>query len=151
MSTFFTGEVVREETFSFTPVGAELPFHILSGRLRELLLATAMDRVIDLTFPEQTLDEIIALHGLEAPRMKSLTYAEAREPVIVGMMPDGTNILIDGGHRRWFWAKRRKNKIRGWAVPYEIWMDFLFDPNGPMTIAHHASGEMLPQRNKHNA
>lgn len=141
-------EIIREETYTFTPDGVGEPVHIFSGKLREWLHSRAMDKIIDLTFPQQTLDEIIAAHGLEAPRMKSMTRKEAEEPVIVGLWPNGTHILIDGGHRRWYWAKRKRFVLRGWAVPLEIWAEFIFDPESPMVIKHHADGSSLPQRRK---
>jgi len=139
-------ELVREETFTFTPEGTEAPIHIRSGQLREWLLGHVMDKVIDLTFPVQTLEELVAMHGLEEPRMRSMTKREAKEPVIVGICPDGTNILIDGGHRRWFWARRGRNVLKGWAIPYEVWNAFRFDPTAPGVICHHADGSQLPQR-----
>lgn len=139
-------ERVQEETFSFNPNDGTPEIHIRSGRLREWLLANAMHKVIDLTFPVQTLDEIVEKHGLEAPRLRSMTKREAREPVIVGICNDGTNILIDGGHRRWFWAKRGRHTIRGWALPEAAWRAFEFDPSDFMVISHHADGSSLPQR-----
>lgn len=138
-------EVRHEETFTFTPDG-EPPVTIRSGKLREWLLANAMHKVIELTFPEQTLEEIVQQHGLEQPRLDSMTLLEASEPVIVGLWPGGTHILIDGGHRRYFWAKQGVTKLKGWVVPTEIWMQFLFNPNAPGVIAHHADGSLLPQR-----
>lgn len=139
-------EVVREETFSFSPNTGEPEIHIWSGRLRGWLLANAMDRVIDLTFPTEDLDTIVNRHGLEAPRMQSMTLLEAGEPVVVGLCADGTSILIDGGHRRWFWAERGVHTIRGWALPPEVWGAFTFDPTSPFVITHHADGSLLPQR-----
>lgn len=65
-------EVRHEETFTFTPDG-EPPVTIRSGKLREWLLANAMHKVIEITFPEQTLDEIVQQHGLEQPRLDSMT------------------------------------------------------------------------------
>jgi hypothetical protein len=142
-------EIVREETYCFTPNNGEPPVNIRSGRLREMLLDLAMDKVIELTFPDETEQQLIDRHGLEQSRMDSMTLLEAADPVIVGFWPgDGTHILIDGAHRRWFWHKRGVHKLRGWALPYEVWAQFIFDPNGPNTIAHRASGEMLPQRRK---
>ena len=141
----FEVKLVGEETFSFTSPG-EPVINILSGRLRTWLLEKAMDKVIDLTFPEQPLDEIVQMHGLEAPRMKSMTLFEAQEPVIVGLQPTGTHILIDGGHRRWFWAARGQNVIRGWAVPTEVWSSFTFNPDDCVWAKHHADGSLLPQR-----
>lgn len=88
-------EVRHEETFTFTPDG-EPPVTIRSGKLREWLLANAMHKVIEITFPEQTLDEIVQQHGLEQPRLDSMTLLEASEPVIVGLWPGGTHVLIDG-------------------------------------------------------
>jgi hypothetical protein len=141
-------QLVQEEMFTFTPEGEEAEVHIRSGELRKWLLANAMDKVIPLTFPEQTLDEIIKQHGLEAPRMKSMTFKEAKEPVIVGLWPGGTHVLIDGGHRRWFWAKRGKFTIPGWAVPYEVWRSFQFDVASMTVVKHHKDGALLPQRRK---
>ncbi len=137
---------VREETYTFTPDDGDAPVHIRSGKLREWLLAFAMDKIIDLTFPQQTLEDIIEIHGLEEARMKSMTREEALEPVIVGLYPTGTHILIDGGHRRWYWAKRKKLILRGWAVPYDVWMEFQFNPNAPGVILHHQDGSLLPHR-----
>jgi hypothetical protein len=138
--------VVAEETYTFTPDDGTEPISIRSGRLREWLLENAQHKVIELTFPAQSLREIEVMHGLERPRMRSMTKAEALEPVIVGLWPNGTHILIDGGHRRWFWAKRKKFVLRGWAVPTEVWSTFIFDPNDPAVVVHHADGSLLPQR-----
>jgi len=110
-------ERVVEETYTFTPDDGTEPVHIRSGLLRQWLHEKAMDRIIDLTFPEQPLEAIIEAHGLEGPRMASMTEEEALEPVIVGLWPNGTHVLIDGGHRRWYWASRGKLVVRGWAVP----------------------------------
>lgn len=140
--------IVKEETYTFTPNDGDAPIHILSGRLREWLHEHAMHNVINLTFPEQTLARIVEMHGLEKDRMRSMTRKEAEEPVIVGLYPNGVHILIDGGHRRWYWAKRGRNVIRGWAVPEVIWREFLFDPASPSTILHHQDGSSLPQRRK---
>lgn len=140
---------VREESFCFTPNNGELPIHIRSGRLREWLHENHMDRIIDITFPDETLASIVDRHGLERPRLRSMTKVEAREPVIVGVWPgDGSHILIDGGHRRWYWAKRGQHKLRGWAVPYELWSLFIFDPEGADVIKFHKTGELLPQRQR---
>ena len=138
-------QLIQEETFTFEAPG-EPVIHIRSGKLREWLLANAMDKVVDLHFPEQTLDEIVEMHGLEEPRIRSMRLKEAKEPVIVGLQPHGTHILIDGGHRRHYWAKRGKTTLRGWAVPYAIWNEFRFNPNDYMVVKHHADGSMLPQR-----
>lgn len=140
-------EIRREETFTFTPDNGP-EFTIRSGKLREWLLAHAMHKVIDLTFPEQPLEELVRLHGLEQPRLESMTLLEASEPVIVGVTEDGTNILIDGGHRRYFWAARNVVKLKGWVVPHAVWSQFLFDPTAPGVIAHFADGSLLPQRKR---
>lgn len=141
-------ERVHEETFTFTPNDGTPEVTIRSGRLREWLLARAMHKVIELTFPEQTLEEIVEQHGLEAPRMASMTEAEALEPVIVGLWPGGTHILIDGGHRRWYWAKRGVNVLKGWAVPKEAWEAFIFDPGDSPFAFHLPDGTLLPHRRK---
>lgn len=137
----------REEMFSFTPDDGDAEIHIMSGQLRQWLLTRAMDKVIDLTFPEESLESIIQRHGLEQPRIESMTEAEALEPVIVGLWPSGVHVLIDGGHRRYYWAARGRNVIRGWAVPEVVWRAFEFDPKTmPGVIRHHKDGSMLPQR-----
>lgn len=139
--------LVQEETFTFTPEGESEEVHILSGQLRRWLLEKAMDKVINLTFPDgQTEEELIKQHGLERPRMKSMTFKEAQEPVIVGLWPGGTHVLIDGAHRRWFWWKRGKNTIKGWAVPYEVWRMFQVDIKDSAFVNHHKDGAALPQR-----
>jgi hypothetical protein len=145
MFAIITG-TVSEETFTFTPEGEEQEIHILSGQLRQWLHTRAMDKIIDLHFPEQSLDDLIRQHGLEEPRMRSMTLEEAYEPVIVGIHPSGTHILIDGGHRRWFWAKRGLHTLRGWAVPTQVWEIFQFDPAAMGVVKHHRDGSMLPQR-----
>lgn len=139
-------ELRREETFTFTPNDGGAEITIRSGELRRWLLARAMDKVIELTFPDEPLDEIIERHGLEQPRMESMTEAEAQEPVIVGLWPSGTHVLIDGGHRRWYWASRGINVIRGWAVPEQVWRVFEFDPSDVVLAHHHRDGSLLPHR-----
>lgn len=143
-------ELVREEVFSFTPDGETDEIHIMSGRLREWLLERCMHKVIDLTFPaDETEESIIKRHGLEADRMASMTEAEAQEPVIVALWPSGFHVLIDGGHRRWFWAKRGVNVLKGWAVPEMVWRNYLFDPATLQGLVLHApDGSLLPQRMK---
>jgi hypothetical protein len=140
-------EIRTEETYTFTPKDGTEEIHILSGRLRKWLHAKAMNKVIDLTFPEQSLEEIVAQHGLEAPRMASMTALEAADPVIVGLWPGGTHIIIDGGHRRWYWASRGVNVLRGWAVPYEVWSEFTFNPS-ETSVFRGRDGSLLPQRRR---
>lgn len=135
------------ETYTFSPNDGSPDIHILSGELRDWLHAHALHKVIDLHFPPQSLDEIVTAHGLEPDRMRSMTRKEAKEPVIVGLHPSGTHILIDGGHRRWYWAKRGSNTLRGWAVPEEVWRSFEYDP-ATMPGIHGQDGSLLPQRRK---
>lgn len=140
-------ERVQEETFRFTNSETGEETVIRSGALREALLRCAMDKVIDLTFPaEESLESIIARHGLEPARMASMTEEEAKEPVIVCIWPGGTHVLCDGGHRRWFWAKRGIHTIKGWAVPEVVWRQFVFDPSSTFVLRHDPSGMGLPQR-----
>ena len=141
-------QVVREESYTFTPNTGEPPVSIRSGKLREWLHKHAMDKIIDLTFPDETEAQLIERHGLEQARMDSMTILEAGDPVIVGTWHDGTHILIDGAHRRWFWHKRGINTIRGWHVPLAVWEQFIFDPSGPFTLTHHKDGALLPQRQR---
>jgi hypothetical protein len=144
--------LVREETFTFTPEDGDKEVSIRSGVLREWLHEKALDKVINITFPDEDEASIIKRHGLEADRMASMTEDEAKEPVIVGLWPNGDPVVIDGGHRRWFWAKRGVSTIRGWAVPYDIWKHFIIDFNAPppgLTILrHYEDGALLPQRRK---
>lgn len=144
----FVTELVQEETYTFTPNDGTAEIHILSGRLRKWLLAHAMHKVGKLIFPQQSLREIEEIHGLERSRMKSLTAMEAEEPVIVGCWHDGTNILIDGGHRRWYWAKRNRHELNGWLVPFSVWSEYMFDPTAPGVISHNLDAATLPHRRK---
>lgn len=138
---------VQEETFRFTPEGEGEEITIRSGALRKWLLENAMDKVIDLTFPaDETLESIIARHGLEPARMASMTRKEAKEPVIVCLWPGGTHVLVDGGHRRWFWAARGRHTIKGWAVPEAVWRHFLFDDKSVFVLRHDPTGMALPHR-----
>lgn len=143
-------QLVREEMYTFTPNDGTEEVNIMSGRLREWLHANAMDKIVELTFPaDETLESMVERHGLEQPRIDSMTVFEANEPVIVGLWPNGTHILIDGGHRRHFWAKQGVYVLKGWAVPIEIWSSFIFKPEDvPGLIAHHPNGSLLPQRSK---
>lgn len=143
--TILLTSIVSEETYTFYPDNGDPTVHIRSGRLREWLLANAMHKLTDLHFPPQKLAEIVHLHGLEKSRMKSMTRKEAMEPVIVGMHPRGIHLLIDGGHRRWYWAKRGKHTLRGWAVPFEVWSDWTFDPATTPGI-HGEDGSLLAHR-----
>lgn len=141
--------IVRDEVFSFTPDDGDTEIHIYSGRLREWLHAKAMDKLVEVHFPgEETLDSIVRRHGLEQHRMDSMTEDEAREPVIVGLWPSGTHVLIDGGHRRWFWAKRGVHTLKGWVVPTTVWQHFTFSIADHLFAVHHRSGETLPHRRK---
>lgn len=139
--------VETTETYTFYPNDGTPEINILSGQLRDWLHSRVMDRVIDLHFPEQSLEDIVQAHGLEPDRMASMTEEEAKEPVIVGLYPNGVHILIDGGHRRWYWAKRGVNVLRGWAVPEEVWRSFTYDPS-TMPGLHGQDGSLLPQRRK---
>ncbi len=140
-------KVVTTETYTFYPNDGSPEINILSGELREWLHAKAKHNLIDLHFPEQTLEAIVEAHGLEPDRMASMSEKEAKEPVIVGLYPNGVHILIDGGHRRWYWAKRGVNTLRGWAVPEEVWRSFEYDPK-TMPGLHGQDGSLLPQRRK---
>lgn len=142
--------LLQEETFSWTPEGEGTEFHIRSGELRRMLHEKAMDKLTTLHFPpEETLEELIRQHGLEQPRIESMTEEEAKDPVIVGIMPSGSHILIDGGHRRYFWAKRGIHTLRGWAVPQAIWSLFQFELGDfGITAIHHRDGSLLPQRRR---
>lgn len=139
--------ITRHETFTFTPDDGTPAITIYSGELRKWLHAAVPDKVIDLHFPpNETEAELIGQHGLEAPRMASMTEEEAKEPVIIGLCEGGTHILIDGGHRRWFWSKRGVNTLRGWAVPEAIWRTFLATPEDLLHSYHHPDGSLLPHR-----
>lgn len=141
-------EVVTEEVFSFTPSDGTEELHIHSGRLRCWLLANAMDKVGDLVFPEQPLEWIVKHHGLEQPRIDSMTIFEAVEPIVVGICAGGTNILIDGAHRRHYWAAQGKHVMKGWAVPEHIWRQFVFKLEDYVHAYHPRDGSLLPQRRK---
>ena len=137
-------EIVHEETYEFTPSDGSPPIFIRSGALRDTLMADHMDKVIDLVFPECSVAEIYATHGIEPERMKTMTAEEAAEPVIVGQLGK-TFILIDGGHRRLFWALRGVQTLRGWNLPAEFWRLYEYDPRSIVGYVD-KSGMGLPQR-----
>lgn len=140
-------EVVHDEIYTFTPNDGNEPISIMSGRLRKWLLANAMDKVIELTFPEETFESVVERHGIEMDRLNSMNIFEANEPVIVGLYPSGTHILIDGAHRRAYWHRKGVNILKGWAVPEEVWRCYQFDPQVDTPYALHLpDGSMLPQR-----
>lgn len=141
-------QLVREEVFTFTGEdGTEI--HVRSGALRLFLKEYAAHKIIELTFPaDETMESIINRHGVELDRLNSMTAPEAAQPVIVGLCNGGTHILIDGAHRRAYWAKRGIHKLQGWAVPEEIWRSFPLDAPGIIPVQHHKDGKLLPQRMK---
>lgn len=148
-------EIVHEEVFTFTPENSdEGEINVYSGRLRKYLLEHAMDLTIDLTFPVETAQELVERHGIEQDRLDSMTEEEAKEPVIIGCIGN-THILIDGAHRRAFWAQKGINAIRGWAVPELVWRQFTFETGqagkdipGCISTYDHPDGSLLPQRRK---
>lgn len=140
-------QIVREETFSFVPHDGSGEVFIRSGALREWLLKNAMSKVIELTFPSEPIADLYTRHGIEPARMSTMNLIEASEPVIVGEW-DHTHILIDGAHRRAFWALRGVNVLRGWSVPRALWEHYRFDPARTAILAWDESGMSAPHRNK---
>lgn len=141
-------ELVREETFCYSAPG-EPDVNIRSGALRQWLLANAMDKLGDIQFPaDETLDSMIARHGLEADRLASMTSEEAEDPVVVADWEDGTHVLVDGAHRRAFWAQRGRHELKGWMVPRALWEQFVYDPSAPNVLYQADDGSLLPQRRK---
>lgn len=140
--------ITHDETYTFTPDDGSEEINIWSGRLRKALLQYAMDKVIYLTFPVQPMEEIYRNHGIEQAHMATMTAEEAAEPVIVGLWPDGTHILIDGAHRRAWHALRGNNVLRGWAVPYELWNKFTFKAEDVAGGFIDHSGMLNPHRMK---
>lgn len=142
-------EVVRQEVFTFTAHDTGEEIHIMSGQLRLWLLEHVKHKIIDLTFPaDEPLQSIIDRHGLEQSRIDSMTIFEAAEPVIVGLWPSGHHVLIDGGHRRYFWATKGVHVLKGWAVPEVVWRDFQFNPADAIFAHHSRDGSLLPHRRK---
>ena len=139
--------IVREETYSFTPNDGAAEVHIRSGELRKWLLNNAMDKVIELTFPVEPIEKLYERHGVEPARMKTMNLLEAGEPVIVGEW-DRTHILIDGAHRRAFWALRGVFVLKGWSVPRAVWEQFMFDPADVAVLHWDETGMSAPHRNK---
>lgn len=140
-------QIVREETYSFTPNDGSHEVFIRSGALREWLLKNAMDKVIDVTFPVEPIEQIYERHGVEPARMKTMTLLEAGEPLILGEW-GRTHILIDGGHRRAFWALRGTHNLRGWCVPRVVWEQFTFDPRNTTILHWDNTGMSALHRNK---
>lgn len=142
-------QAITHETYSFTPNDGGQEIHILSGLLRQMLLEEALDLVQWLEFPAtETEQEMIERHGLEANRIASMTELEACEPLVLGQWGDGSHILIDGGHRRLFWARRGVHRLRGWNVPEYVWREFTYDPQdlAKFGAMQFDTGELLPQR-----
>jgi hypothetical protein len=142
--------VVVEETYSFKPDDGPGVF-IRSGALATWLNAKAQDMLMEITFPEQPLNELIDAHGLEPERLASMTESEALAPIVVVDWPGGSHVLVDGGHRRYFWAARGKRTLIGWIVPYDIWSLFIFDPNALVHSVYCEDASLLPQRDNGNA
>lgn len=128
--------LIRDETYTFYPSDGSPEINIRSGELTRWLHDKAQSKVTDLTFPEETLEEIIDRNGVHVPRADALTEEQASMPVVVGLWHDGSGILIDGAHRRHYWAKRGITTIRGWAVPEEVWRHYVFDPAQMAGIVH---------------
>ena len=126
--------LVRDESYTFYPNDGTPPVHILSGRLTRWLHENRWSELQLLQFPEETLSSIIARNGVDLARVAKLTNAQAQQPVVVGCWADGTNILIDGAHRRYYWAARGITALTGWAVPEEEWRAFVFDAS--MGVIH---------------
>lgn len=122
-------QLVREETYTFYPNDGTPEVHIRSGGLVRMLHDKALNKVIELTFPEETLEQIVERNGVCIERADALTDELASVPVVVGLWHDGSGILIDGAHRRYYWAKRGIHTIRGWAVPEGLWRAYVFDPS----------------------
>ena len=124
-------QLIRDETYTWTPADGSPELHIRSGALTRWLHEHAKQKIIELTFPEDTLEGIIARHGVDVQRALRLTDEAAAVPVVVAMLETeyaGTHLLLDGAHRRYYWAERKVNVLRGWAVPEVIWRQFIFDP-----------------------
>ena len=128
--------VVRDETYSFTPDDGSPEIHIWSGRLVRWLHENALDKVIDLTFPQESLQDILARNGVCVNRADALTPEQLAAPVVVGLYHDGSGILIDGAHRRYRHARQGNHVLRGWAVPPEIWQLFTFNLEDVIGVIH---------------
>lgn len=116
--------LIHEETFTFTPAEGE-PLHIYSGRLRAHLLASNAQK-FRVDFPVELREHIVEAHGVDVARANRLTSEQAAEPVIIGIWPEGTHILIDGAHRRYYWAL---HSLAAFVVPHVLWSRFTFDPS----------------------
>lgn len=124
-------QLVRDESYTFTPNDGSPEIHIRSGALTRWLHEHAQSKIIELTFPDDTLEGIIARHGVDVQRALRLTDEAAAQPVVVACFETeyaGTHLLLDGAHRRYYWAERKVNVLRSWAVPEAIWRHFIFDP-----------------------
>lgn len=119
--------LIHEETFTFTPADGE-PVHIYSGRLRAHLLASNAQK-FRVDFPVELREHIVEQHGVDVARANRLTPEQAAEPVIIGIWPEGTHVLIDGAHRRYYWASRGNHSLPAWVVGHDLWSRFTFDPS----------------------
>lgn len=127
--------VVTDETYTFTPSsGPEI--NIYSGRLARYLNERHLQYVRTLQFPEQSLPEIVRLCGVDVKRVKALTEEQVKQPIIVGLCQNGEPMLIDGAHRRYYWAERGVHALSGWLLPYQLWSAYSFDPAQITGIVH---------------
>ena len=139
--------MVADEMYTFTPSDGWGEIHILSSALRREILAHPelfVPEIIEL--PEQAMDEIFVKYGIEKQRLESMTAIEAIEAVIVGIWPDGTAIMIDGAHRRAYWAARGNHRMHAHVLPEHVWRQYVFSPDAPGIVSIGIDGSLLKQR-----
>lgn len=134
--------VVREECFTWTPeVGEGFTIAVTS-----LLAMVKPYPPRTMHFPDESLETIIAAHGVELPRLETMNILEATQPVLVIEHGKG-HLLADGAHRRAYFVKHGMgNSMLGWMIPEVIWREFIVDKDDPAYMMRDSS--LLPQRQK---
>jgi hypothetical protein len=137
--------IEQTEVYTFTPDDGSPAIHIRSGVLTQTLARVHYATEL-VAFPPEDEAHIIARHGIEEARMATMTEEDAQLPLVVGLIGDARHILIDGAHRRLFWARRGVDSLQAWVVPEAYWRLFTFSMDDPTIIAVDESGLSLPQR-----
>lgn len=137
--------LILDEMYTFTPDDGSGEIHIRSGALRRELLATSLDLVHAIEIGEQTMDDIIERYGVDMKRVAAMSVAEAAEPVIIALRGEGA-FMIDGAHRRAYWAQKGIHTLRGWLLPEEAWRNYVVTAEDPGILAMGIDASLLPQR-----
>lgn len=65
--------------------------------------------------------------SIDQEHVKSLTEQQAKMPIVICMMPDGTGLTIDGHHRAWAAFQRGDTEIRAFILEEPQWRRFIIE------------------------